>query len=95
LVVLVYLNSRDLAWHEYLTPAPGRFKAHLIPRVLYLSMPLYPPERTSNHGKGPSRNWKKDIKPDDPAFEDARVDDLVIVLVISSIFHKIILLMSS
>jgi hypothetical protein len=94
-VVPVYINSHGSACHKYPTPAPGRFKAHLTPQVLYLPMSLYPPESTSSHGKGPSKNWKKDIKPDDPVFEDARTNDLIIVLVISSIFHKIILLMSS
>jgi hypothetical protein len=52
-------------------------------------------EEEEEEEEEPTKNWKKDIKPDDPVFEDARTDDLVIVLVISSIFHKTILLMFS
>jgi hypothetical protein len=67
----------------------GLFKAQLdFSQVLRLPMSFRPSENTSNHARGPSRKWKEDVEPDDPVFEDARIDDLIIVSVISIPAHS-------
>ena len=44
-------------------------------------------ETTASH----SSNYRLDIMPEDRLFSDARLDDLIIVSVISILFHLIIL----